>query len=236
MRYNSWFMAAVAGSLMLLVAGCASNPKRPALASLAGKSGKNSTSSRAAPAELPPKLAAEICLATAQALEENGYEMEAILQYEKARQRNPRITGVSRRLAVLYDRQNDFPHAVTEYQAAIKANPKDADLLNDFGYFQYERGNLTDSEQWLRRAIATNPKHERAWGNLAMNLGEQGRFDESYDAFTKVVGPAEARSNVAVLMARQGQSDQAKESLRLALATDADLKPAKVLQARLQSE
>jgi len=236
MRYNSGFMAAVAGSLMLLVAGCALDRKRPAVASLAGKSGKSSNSSRAAPAELPPKQAAEVCLATAQALEENGYETEAILQYEKARQHNPRITGASRRLAVLYDRKNDFPHAVTEYQAAIKANPKDADLLNDFGYFQYERGNLTESEQWLRRAIAINAKHERAWGNLAMNLGEQGRFDESYDAFTKVVGPAEARSNVAVLMARQGQSDQAKESLRLALATDADLKPAKVLQARLQSE
>src|SRR5689334_14782655 len=51
--------------------------------------------------ELPPEQAARACLVTAQALEKNGQEAEAITLYDKARGYDPRLTGVSRRLAVL---------------------------------------------------------------------------------------------------------------------------------------
>ena len=80
------------------------------------------------PEELPPARAAEACLASARELEKHGYEADAIVQYEKARQDNPRLTQVSRRLAVLYDRQGNAQRALAEYQLALKVQPRDADL------------------------------------------------------------------------------------------------------------
>jgi Tfp pilus assembly protein PilF len=182
--------------------------------------------------EMPRHRVAEACLATAQELDQAGYESDAIVQYKKARHFNPKL-DVSRRLAVLYDRQGNDAKAAEEYTRAIKANPKDANLLNDFGYFEYQRGRFAESDKWLRQAIAIDPSHQRAWCNLAMSLAQQGRFDESYDAFAKVITPAEARSNIAMVMAQLGHTEMAKESIRLALAEDPDLKPAAALQALL---
>ena len=51
-------------------------------------------------------------------------------------------------------------------------------------------------------------------------LGQQGRCDDSYAAFTHVVSPAKARSNVGVLLAKQGKVEEAKEALRQALASE----------------
>ncbi len=185
--------------------------------------------------ELPPDRAAELCLVTAQELEKQGHEAEAILQYEKARQHNPRLTHVCRRLAVLYDRQCDYPKALAEYKLALKLSPRDANLLNDLGYCHYERGDWAEAEEWLREALAIDPSHERAWTNLGLVLAHQERYSDSYEAFAKVVNPAEARSNVGILLAKQGKLDQAKEALRQALTLDPELKPAQVVLARLEA-
>jgi Tfp pilus assembly protein PilF len=185
--------------------------------------------------ELPPDQAADACLVHAKALEKSGHEADAIVQYEKARQLNPRLTQVSRRLAVLYDRQCDYSKAQAEYKLALAANPRDPGLLNDLGYHFYERGDWMQAEKWLLRALEADPSYQRAWVNLGLVLGQQERYEESYDAFTKVVNPAEARGNVGVILARQGKHGEAKEALRQALALEPDLKPARVVLAKLES-
>lgn len=184
--------------------------------------------------ELPPFRAAEACLATAQALDKKGHEPEAIAEYEKARQYNPKLTQVSRRLAVLYDRQCDYTRAMNEYKLALQDNPKDADLLNDLGYCCHERGDDPEAEKWLRQALEINPKHARAQGNLALTLGHQGRYKEAFDAFTKVVSPAQAHSNLGVILAQQGQSALAQAALRQALELEPDLKQARFVLSRLE--
>ena len=185
--------------------------------------------------ELPPDRAAEVCLAAAQELEKTGHEADAIVQYEKARQHNPRLTPVCRRLAVLYDRQCDYAKALAEYKQATKLNPRDAHLLNDLGYFYYERCDWTEAEKCLQQALAIDPGHQRAWVNLGLVLGHQERYQESYEAFAKVVNPGQARGNVGIILAKQGKVDEAKETLRQALSLEPDLKPARVVLARLEA-
>jgi Tfp pilus assembly protein PilF len=172
---------------------------------------------------LAPEKAAQACVAAAQSLEQKGYEAEAIAEYERARQFNASIP-VARRLAVLYDRQGEVEKARAEYALALKAQPKDADLLNDFGYFHYEHGNWTEAEKWLRESVAVNAGHQRAWVNLGMALGQQERYEDSYAAFAKVLSPAEARCNVGVIMARNGKTAEAEKMLREALSEQPDLK------------
>ena len=183
--------------------------------------------------DLPPEQAAKVCLATAEELEKNGHEPEAIVQYEKARRYNPHLTQVSRRLAVLYDRQCDYARATTEYRQALQASPHDADLLNDMGYFCYERGEWSEAEKYLRQAIAVSPGQMRAWVNLGMALAQQGHSRESFEAFAKAVSPAQAHYNVGMILAQQGKDQEAREALRQALALEPDLKKARLVLDRL---
>lgn len=183
--------------------------------------------------ELPPTQAAEVCLATARELEKTGNEPEAIQQYEKARHNNPKLTQVSRRLAVLYDRQCNYERALAEYRLALQLTPKDADLLNDVGYCHYERGDAVQAERCLRQAVALQPDNKRAWINLGLALGAQGHYPESYDAFARALSPGEARANVGILQAQQGKREEARESLRQALELCPELRSARAVLTRL---
>jgi Tfp pilus assembly protein PilF len=186
--------------------------------------------------ELPPAQAAEVSLATARELDRVGNEAEAIAEYEKARRLNPKLTQVSRRLAVLYDRQGDASRAQAEYRLALDQAPNDADLLNDVGYFHYQRGDWTEAEKCLRQAVARKPDHTRAWGNLGLVLGRQERYPESYEAFVRVMPPGEARANVGILQAQQGQVEEARESLRQALTLAPELRSARAILLRVEEQ
>ena len=188
---------------------------------------------KSAERELPPKQAAQLCLATARQMQEKGQAEQAIALYEKARQDDPTLASVAHPLAFLYDQQGDGVHALGEYQKALAASPNDPDLLNDFGYYYYRRGNFAEAKKWFRQAIALAPTHRQARTNLALVLGNEGQFQESYELFAAVVGPPAAHSNVGVLMAKQGHYDQARESFQKALALDPTLPQPKAFLAYL---
>ncbi len=181
--------------------------------------------------ELKPAEAARACMKTADELAQHGHRREAILLYERAKGLDPKVQ-VSRYLAVLYD-QESSPEAISEYNLAVAASPKDADLLNDFGYYYYKRGDMTNAEQQLRAAIGQSPRHERAWVNLGMVLGEQGRYRESFEAFAKVVSPAAAHSNVGMILAKNGRQIEAQQELRQSLSLEPDLEQPRAVLAYL---
>jgi Flp pilus assembly protein TadD len=68
---------------------------------------------------------------------------------------------------------------------------------------------------------------------LGLVLAAAGRLDESFQAFSKVVGPAAAHSNLGVLLAKQGRYDQARQAFHQALALDATLPQPKAFLAYL---
>jgi Tfp pilus assembly protein PilF len=177
---------------------------------------------------------ADNCVVTAQEMERAGNDEEAIKLYEQARQLNPKMTLPTRRLAILHQRTGDFNRAIAEYRRAVVAAPKDASLLNDFGYCYYEQNNFPEAEATLRRALSIDSRHVRAWANLGLVLGRMECFDKSYEAFCHVVSPAEARSNIGVLLAQQGRVREAREAFQAALATSPGLKQAQAMLATLE--
>jgi Tfp pilus assembly protein PilF len=217
--------------------GCASPGFSPLpTSSLANSSDSESAASRQPHGELPPKEAAQACLAAAEELQNSGHADQAIVLYEKARKNDPSLKFVSHHLAVLYDAQGDSAHSLAEYNKALESDPKSPGLLSDFGYYYFERGNLPEAERSLRKALAIDPNHQKALCNLGLVLAGQGRFDESFEVFSKVVGPAAAHSNVGVLMAKQGRYDQARQAFHQALATDATLPQPKAFLAYLDRQ
>jgi Flp pilus assembly protein TadD len=179
--------------------------------------------------ELPPKEAAVACIATAKELQAHGHAPEAILLFERARQLNPREHQVSRYLAVLYDQQGNDTRALAEYRKALEIAPRDADLLNDFGYYHYHHQDWKQAEDYFRKAIAQAPDHERAWVNLGLALGEQGRYQESFDAFSKVIG-----SNVGVILASHQRQAEADAEFKQALRLKPDLAQPRAFLAHLE--
>lgn len=176
-------------------------------------------------AKVEPGLAATqaaTVVRAAEAAEEQGKPDEAIRMYEQARVLGPQLADLSRRLAVLYDQRGDADRARAAYEQAIAQHPGNADLLNDFGVYQLQREQPQAAEQWFRRALAVQPEHERATVNLGIALCLQGRLEESYATFTRVVSPAAAYSNIGVLLAQQ-HSPAAEQHLRRALELDPNL-------------
>ena len=167
--------------------------------------------------ELTPAQAAQLCRMAGEALEAKGLTAEAIRQYQNARKHDPHAPGVARHLAVLYDLQGDSATAEREYLHALREQPRDAELLNDFGYFHYRHNHLPVAESWLRNAIAVDPNCACAWTNLGQVLAYQGRAEDSYQAFSQVLRPAEAYSNLGILLAKLGRTAEARVALQQAV-------------------
>jgi Tfp pilus assembly protein PilF len=174
--------------------------------------------------ELPPKEAARACMVAAEQMQNSGHPDQAIPLYEKARRNDPDLKTVAHHLAVLYDMQGDSSRSLAEYKLAIEVEPKNPDVFSDLGYYYFNRDNFNDAERELRKALELDPKHAKALNNLGMVLASEKRFDESFQVFSKAVGPAAAHSNVGVFMAKQGRIDEARKHFHEALALDSTLK------------
>lgn len=186
--------------------------------------------------ELPPKEAIVAWLGTAHEMEKNGQPEAAIELYEKARAADPKLgPDISRRLAVLYDQAEEFTKAQVEYEAALKANPTDPELLADLGYSYYCRGDWKRAEEVLRHVVGTHSGHKRAWMNLGLTLCATGRFEDGHDAFRRTGTEAEARVNLAFALAVQGRYDDAKQQYKAALQLEPGMKLARGALAALDN-
>lgn len=184
--------------------------------------------------ELSSEESAEVCTLTAREMEAHGKELAAIEQYERARAFERRRKGIAARLAVLYDRQGNHERAAAEYDLALREEPRNADLWNDYAYFQFERAQFAEAEKSARRSVELDREHKRAWVNLGLILAEQERYDEAYEAFTKAVSPAAAHNNLGIILARQGRAAEAREHLAEAQKIDPTLRQPQAVLAYLE--
>jgi Tfp pilus assembly protein PilF len=181
---------------------------------------------------LPPKETIRVSLAVAEAEVHAGHFPEAILQYLRARQLDPKA-DVSSQLARLYASVGESALAREEYRKALEAHPGDADLWNDFGYYHYSMGKWQEAEKAYREAVKLSPNYARAWINLGLTLGQQQKYTESLAAFERAVPAPEARCNLGFVYATQGKLDLAREAYRSALKLDPRLPLAQAALAKL---
>lgn len=181
------------------------------------------------------QLQAEACRRTAVELAAHERDDHAIAQFERAREIDAGIHGIAHPLAVLYDRQGRMDAAEREYKKALVNAPKDANLLNDYGYFLYSRGDLAQAEPMLRHAIQLRPEHPKAALNLGMVLLGSGRFDEAFTQFETAVGPAAAHHNIGMGLMRQGRREEAIVHFRQAIKRDPSLTQTNAVLAQLES-
>ncbi len=103
--------------------------------------------------------------------------------------------------------------AAGQYELALRAYTRAAaqqglnvDTLSALGSANLRLGRLGQAERLLRRAVEEDPEFPAAWNNLGVILLETGQTGEAAEVFRR----AFATDN--------GQSDQIRDNLRLALA------------------
>ena len=193
--------------------------------------GKPITSGDADQVVVGDELAARACVGKAEWLARAGHAAQAIAEFEKARELDPTVK-VARHLAALYDREGKPEKALAEHRRALREGPRDAALFNDLGYCYYRQDDCREAESWLRQAVAVNPSSDRAWVNLGLVLGKQGRYEESCDAFARAVRTGRGAS-VAALLKEEGRLAEAKDALHTALELQPGLHLAQVVLKEL---
>ena len=109
------------------------------------------------------------------------------------------------------------------YREALKRDPKNPDLLCDFGYSLYLQRRWAESEERLRQAIALKPRHSRAHNHLGLIMAQTEQTDAALAEFRKAgCNSAEARNNLAFVMTLNQRWVEAREQYELALDANPD--------------
>ena len=104
----------------------------------------------------------------------------------------------------------EFELALKAYTRAAAQQGLNVDTLSALGSANLRLGRLGQAEKLLRRATEEEPEFPAAWNNLGVILLEKGNYGEASEVFRR----AFATDN--------GNSDQIRENLRLALANLSD--------------
>ncbi|MDX1948226.1 MAG: tetratricopeptide repeat protein [Pirellulaceae bacterium] len=181
------------------------------------------------------KMGAEVYVAAARLMENQGKLPEAQEQYEKALKATPNSLNAMVGLARLQDRQGQGSKAIEIYQRAAKAHPQSALVQNDLGLCLARQKQWQPSLAALNKAIELAPADAKYRNNLAMVLVDMGRPDEALPHLASVSNAAVAHYNLGYLLQQKGQRDLAIRHLQQAAALDANLAPAREMLAQLGS-
>lgn len=139
---------------------------------------------------------------------------------------------------------NQLDTASSLFQAALDANPNDADALGGLGLVRLRQGRSAAAQDLLRRAIAANPDEQAQW-QAALNGASRGA---AYAAASSLINQGElsgaeqqlraiiagggdvtgAEAMLADVQTRQGDFEGAASSWRGVLSSDPDNGPALV--------
>ena len=134
---------------------------------------------------------------------------EAIAELSLAASLDPRLNEAHSLLGLAYDRKGMHDRAKDAYDRAVKANPEDAQTLNNLGFSLYQNGNYRAAVDKLKRAAKLAPTDQRILNNLALAQVRLGKTDDAYKNFARAGGEVTGRLNTAAMLERLGRDEEA---------------------------
>ena len=150
---------------------------------------------------------------------------DALPLLAKAARRAPRNAGFLNDLANALKGAGRLDEAIAAYRRAAALDRRDADIRCNLGQALRAAGQPGEAVEWLRAALSIRPDHRPARAGLGHALRALGRFDEAVAAFrdaAAVDDSAAAHADLGAALRESGAPEEAEESLRRALALDAD--------------
>ena len=90
---------------------------------------------------------------------------------------------------VIYKDRGNLDQAIHYYNAALAANPKFSQTMNNLGVIYTMLGKLDEAHEYCSRAIQTNPLYAEAFNNLGVLKRDEGCIAEaivSYEACLRI--------------------------------------------------
>lgn len=189
-----------------------------------------------APEPLRPEQKADIQIAMARSLENQGRTDDAKKMYQQAIEAAPKRADAYHFLALLHDRKGECRVAEKYYQQALDRDEQNAQLHCDLGYSYYLQQRWPEAEKQLCRALELDPDLKRAHNNLGLLLARTGREGDALQEFLRAgADPAEAHANLAYVFTLMDRWHDAETEFQQALAIDPRLKSAQAGLAKLRS-
>jgi tetratricopeptide (TPR) repeat protein len=148
---------------------------------------------------------------------------EALGDYQKALDRNPRSADAYRELGQAYQRLGRPADAEQAYSQAIELRPGSWANHTYLGAFRLGQGRYGDAEKSFETALTIAPDNARVWSNLGATRLNAGRPREAEEALARSIAllptPA-AISNLSALQFSEGRFAEAARTAERAVTPD----------------
>lgn len=149
---------------------------------------------------------------------------DAIGLCQKALRKKPKLIQVRQILAMCYQNQSNIKQAIVEFDVAIKHNPTNAYLLNNFGNLYLSILDFETAIKYLYKAIKLNPKLAAAYNNLGICLQQLGDIEQAKKNYKKAISldgqDANTHQNLGTLCIELGEFEAANNFLVKSLELD----------------
>ena len=159
---------------------------------------------------------------------DNGYRDDAIREFKRAIELDPKLPHVHFFLALTYLENNGWgptDESMHELQEAVRLDPHDYFANHYLGAMESKQGKLAESNQHLKIAAAADPTSPDPWLFLGSNAYQEKNFDTAKQYLTKAIkltGTDEARNSYQIrkayiilgrLSVSEGHREQGQQQL-----------------------
>ena len=155
---------------------------------------------------------------------EQGKVDEAIAEFRKAVERDPKYVAAQLNLGYAYDRRGQTEEAMAQYQKVIALEPGNLFAHNNLGVLYDKKGLYAEAIKEFEQVLQVDPSNATARDNLERAKSSKGIAQEREERFAQVRKEVEARPddpraayNLGRLHASFGEKDKALEWLAKAL-------------------
>ena len=116
-----------------------------------------------------------------------GRDNEALIQFEKAAQLDPKLYTPAYNMGVAYSRINQQPKAVKAFQKALEIKADDRDALHGLALAQSKSLQYDDAAKTYTHLTELSPDDLTAWINLAYSLRSKGDTEAEVKALEEAL-------------------------------------------------
>ena len=116
---------------------------------------------------------------------EKGAQEKALESFNRSLEINPDDFYVHRLVASHYYKLGRFEEARNHYEAALRGDPRNAELLNGLGAVVCAQGDWVKASEYFSHALQLNPNLSSANFNMGLALANLGKKEEAMAYFQK---------------------------------------------------
>jgi Tfp pilus assembly protein PilF len=177
---------------------------------------------------------AQVQLALGDSLAKEGNFEAAQAAYEAALRNDDSLARAYHKLALVHEKTGHGDASKDLFLRAMKLDPKNAEIICDYGYWCYLRQDWIESERQFQRALNLDPTMKRAHNNLALVYTRTGRPSDALRHSTFAgLSSADAHANLGLVYLTQKRLPQARIELERAVAENPNSSKAKNVLASL---